>query len=641
MSTSISAYSQRTGDNKCLGGAVTKTNSFFDRRNNALRPNGILTDFSGRYPLKNVLEPCTSPTLPRLRRYPVEPHRIYPYFPSRMSNVSDITQRQNKSSSGINTSYRDAYRPWFNTGDSSIKGVNGTICGIKRPNRESSLSIANHQLSSNKPVTSRHLTGSSSTYDRLNHAPVTELADLNLNEDSTVSIHSESADASPPLSRSVTNHLPLTSASHATLFSTPATLKDISPPSFSKQRPYSPDTTDAVNVAGTTSNSSNNSSAPRWSSTASVTTTTATTTTTHNNPSNYTSRTNLVGDLRVCRDGGTAGLNNLGNTCFMNSIIQCLSNTAPLLEYCLDERYREEINKSSSMRGTLFASYASLMKDLWSSDSRDSSVSPHQFKTQIQRFAPRFVGYSQQDAQEFLRYVLEGLHIEVNRVTKRPHPVIPDYTAEDRLTDREKAETYWKRYLAMDNSEIVDLFVGQLMSTLECTECGFKSTTFDPFWDLSLPIPKKSNVNIVDCLHLFTSKEDLDGNERPICGRCKVRRRCTKSFSIQKFPRILVLHLKRFSGERFRSKMSLLVDYPITDLNMTEFASPSCQQRSARYNLYAVSNHSGSVYAGHYTATCKHPYTHSWYDFNDSRVRVTSAQSAVSPEGYVLFYEIT
>ncbi|KAA0190455.1 Ubiquitin carboxyl-terminal hydrolase 2 [Fasciolopsis buskii] len=183
----------------------------------------------------------------------------------------------------------------------------------------------------------------------------------------------------------------------------------------------------------------------------------------------------------------------------------------------------------------------------------------------------------QQDAQEFLRYLLEGLHIEVNRVTKRPHPVIPDYAAEDRLADREKAEIYWKRYLAMDNSEIVDLFVGQLMSTLECTECGFKSTTFDPFWDLSLPIPKKTNVNIVDCLRLFTSKEDLDGNERPICGRCKVRRRCTKSFSIQKFPRILVLHLKRFSGERFRSKMSLLVDYPITDLNMIEYASPSCK----------------------------------------------------------------
>ncbi|TGZ68832.1 hypothetical protein CRM22_004061 [Opisthorchis felineus] len=359
-----------------------------------------------------------------------------------------------------------------------------------------------------------------------------------------------------------------------------------------------------------TSNSSNNSSAPRWSNVS------------LSSPSStFSAKPIQAGNHCVHPNGGLVGLNNLGNTCFMNSIIQCLSNTHPLLEYCISERYANDLNKSSTMRGNLFTAYASLMNELWDPDMFESSTSPMQFKTQIQRFAPRFVGYSQQDSQEFLRYVLEGLHNEVNRVTKRPHPVTPDYAAEDKLADRDKADLYWKRYLSMDNSAIVDLFVGQLMSTLECAECGFKSTTFDPFWDLSLPIPKKANVNIMDCLRLFTSKEDLDGHERPMCGRCKVRRRCTKHFSLQKFPRILVLHLKRFSGERFRSKMSVLVDYPLNDLNLSEFASPSCQQRYARYNLYAVSNHSGSVYAGHYTAICRHHYRNSWYDYNDSRTQ--------------------
>ncbi|CAH8432530.1 unnamed protein product [Schistosoma rodhaini] len=243
--------------------------------------------------------------------------------------------------------------------------------------------------------------------------------------------------------------------------------------------------------------------------------------------------------------GGLVGLNNLGNTCFMNSILQCLSNTAPLTEYCLEDRFLKDINKSSSMNGLLFHSYADLMKEIWDPDMANSSTSPSRFKSQIQRFAPRFMGYSQQDSQEFLRYVLEGLHMEVNRVQKRPNPIKPDYEAEDCLPDNEKANLYWRRYLSMDNSEIVDLFVGQLMSTLECGECSFKSTTFDPFWDLSLPIPKKSNVSILDCLNLFTSKEELDGNERPICSRCKTRRRCAKSFSIQKFPQILVLPLQK------------------------------------------------------------------------------------------------
>ncbi|CAH8469688.1 unnamed protein product [Schistosoma turkestanicum] len=234
------------------------------------------------------------------------------------------------------------------------------------------------------------------------------------------------------------------------------------------------------------------------------------------NPSPRAQQVSLpVNSCHSYHRGGLVGLNNLGNTCFMNSILQCLSNTAPLTEYCLEDRYLKDINKSSSMNGMLFQSYADLMKEIWDPDMTNSSTSPSRFKSQIQRFAPRFMGYSQQDSQEFLRYVLEGLHMEVNRVQKRPTPIKPNYEAEDCLPDNEKADLYWRRYLSMDNSEIVDLFVGQLMSTLECCDCSYQSTTFDPFWDLSLPIPKKPNVNILDCLSLFTSKEELDGNERP------------------------------------------------------------------------------------------------------------------------------
>ena len=80
----------------------------------------------------------------------------------------------------------------------------------------------------------------------------------------------------------------------------------------------------------------------------------------------------------------------------------------------------------------------------------------------------------------------------MNRVAKRPKPIIANDEEEDKLSDADKAREYWKRYLAFDNSKIVDVFVGQLKSTLRCTTCDYASVTFDPFWDISLPIPKVS-----------------------------------------------------------------------------------------------------------------------------------------------------
>lgn len=335
--------------------------------------------------------------------------------------------------------------------------------------------------------------------------------------------------------------------------------------------------------------------------------------------------------------GGKSGLRNIGNTCFMNSVLQCLSNTRPLLEYILKEDFVLDINNTTSkLKGALMKAYASLIISFWK-DKSGSYVTPNNFKSQIQRFAPRFSGYQQQDSQEFLRYLLEGLHEDVNRVTQKPkHLQIDD----DKFkTDVEKASEYWKNYLRYDNSKIVEIFVGQLKSELKFEECNHHSVTFDPFWDLSLPVPKlKSECDIVDCLGLFMKEEVLEGDESPTCTKCKKRRSCTKRFSIQKFPPILVLHLKRFSQERYSRKITTLVNFPVKTLDLREFAAEKGQQTV--YNLYAVSEHSGTTYGGHYTAKCKHPYTGEWHSFNDTHVSSCGANQAVSSEAYVLFYEL-
>ncbi|NXI61436.1 UBP2 hydrolase, partial [Anseranas semipalmata] len=318
---------------------------------------------------------------------------------------------------------------------------------------------------------------------------------------------------------------------------------------------------------------------------------------------------------------GLTGLRNLGNTCFMNSILQCLSNTKELLDYCLQNQYLRDLNNNSRMRTALMSEFAKLIQLLWTSSPNDS-VRPS----------------DQQDAQEFLRFLLDGLHSEVNRVLVRPRASADTL---DHLPDDEKSRQMWRRYQEREDSRVSDLFVGQLKSSLTCSECGYCSTAFDPFWDLSLPIPKKGygEVTLMDCLRLFTKEDVLDGDEKPTCCRCKARTRCTKKFSIQKFPKILVLHLKRFSEARIRaSKLTTFVNFQLKDLDLREFASQSCNH--AVYNLYAVSNHSGTTMGGHYTAYCRSPVSGEWHSFNDSRVTPMSSSHVRSSDAYLLFYEL-
>ncbi|CAL8364602.1 unnamed protein product [Lota lota] len=343
----------------------------------------------------------------------------------------------------------------------------------------------------------------------------------------------------------------------------------------------------------------------------------------------------LINQAKNKNSQGLVGLRNLGNTCFMNSILQCLSNTPELRDYCLRYTHPVELSRCGN-QVALMEEFAKLTKTLWTSVNSDA-VNPSDFKTQIQKYAPKFLGYNQQDAQEFLRFLLDGLHNDVNRATVCPR-VSEDF---DHLSDTEKSQKMWNRYRESEDSKVVELFVGQLKSSLTCSECGFCSTMFDPFWDLSLPIAQKNTeeVTLTDCMRLLTREDVLDGEERPTCQRCKVRRKCSKKFAIQKFPQVLVLHLKRFSEPPTHgSKLTTFVNFPLAELDLSEFASADGVH--AVYSLYAVSNHSGNILGGHYTAFCKNPALEQWYRYNDSRVSPMSASQVRSSDAYVLFYEL-
>ncbi|TKY61900.1 Ubiquitin carboxyl-terminal hydrolase 8 [Spatholobus suberectus] len=188
---------------------------------------------------------------------------------------------------------------------------------------------------------------------------------------------------------------------------------------------------------------------------------------------------------RAIRSLGLTGLQNLGNTCFMNTAIQCLAHTTKLVDFFLGD-YRKEINYENplGMNGELALAFGDLLRKLWVPGA--VPITPRTFKMKLANFAPQFSGYSQHDSQELLAFLLDGLHEDLNRVKRKPYHEVKDAHGRP---DEEVAEEYWRNHLARNDSIIVDLCQGQFRSTLVCPMCKKVSITFDPFMYLSLPLP--------------------------------------------------------------------------------------------------------------------------------------------------------
>ncbi|KAI5612320.1 ubiquitin carboxyl-terminal hydrolase 21 isoform X2, partial [Silurus asotus] len=343
-------------------------------------------------------------------------------------------------------------------------------------------------------------------------------------------------------------------------------------------------------------------------------------------------------ELTLC--SGQVGLHNSGNMCFLNAIVQCLSHTQGLRDYCLTKTYIQDM--CSSQEPELMNEFTKVLEKLWCTDEAKRTVNPERFYRVFKEAMPYFSGYNQQDAQEFLRFLLDRLHTEINR---RPshHPAnstTPE-PSNTRFGISEAAAAMWKRHVDKEDSMIVDLFSGQLRSSLHCSVCSHSSNTFDVFCDLSLPIPKmcdtRAGVTLQECLDLFSHKETLSKENSPMCEKCNHHTEATKSLTIQRFPKILVIHLKRFTASRYSiRKNTIPVSFPLTDLDLGPFGPCGCGP--VLYDLYALCNHTGTVNMGHYTALCQEEG--GWCCYNDSCVTQISEDQLRSSQAYLLFYKL-
>ncbi|KAM5125522.1 uncharacterized protein ACMZJ9_022138, partial [Mantella aurantiaca] len=195
-------------------------------------------------------------------------------------------------------------------------------------------------------------------------------------------------------------------------------------------------------------------------------------------------------EKRVCLPGFT-GLVNLGNTCFMNSVIQSLSNTRELRDYFQDHSFESEINCNNPLGtgGRLAVSFAVLLRSLWKGTHH--AFQPSKLKAIVASKAGQFTGCAQHDAQEFMAFLLDGLHEDLNRIHNKPNTDTED---NEGRPDEEVAEEAWLRHKMRNDSFVVDLFQGQYKSKLVCPVCAKVSITFDPFLYLPVPLPQKQKV---------------------------------------------------------------------------------------------------------------------------------------------------
>lgn len=307
-----------------------------------------------------------------------------------------------------------------------------------------------------------------------------------------------------------------------------------------------------------------------------------------------------------------AGLANLGNTCFLNAVLQSFMHTVPLIEGLksnnhatpCDSYLKKELCVICALRKLIDASLFS----------EAGVVSPWKFVNNLNYFSSTFHRFQQEDAHEFLQCFLDKLE---------------RCCGDSRPKDCPTLET--------DNI-VKQAFGGCLVSKLRCCNCGHCSDTYETLIDLSLEIEDADSLDTA--LESFTKVEKIEDSEiKFTCEKCKEQVSIEKQLVLDKAPSVAALHLKRFKTDgSLVEKIDKYVSFPL-ELDLHTYADNNqIDNEEMKYDLYAVIVHIGFSYSsGHYYSFIRSA-PNEWYKFDDSKVVRVREDFVLSQEAYVLFY---